>query len=120
MELRFFKYEEFDCPMKPNSGYSHMDRQFLVALDEARRLSQLKFKIIEGFKSTDRQRKEGGYRNNPHLIGRAAKIKCSHGNKRYKIVASLLEAGFTRIGLNPKYIYVDNDDLRPDSIWLEN
>jgi len=119
MEFRFFKYSEFDCPMHPNSGYRYMDRHFLSMLDEARRLAGIKFKIVEGFKSTERQRKEGGYKNNPHLIGRAAKIQCVHGNKRYKIITSLLEVGFTRIGVNRKYIYVDNDDLKPDYIWVE-
>lgn len=117
--MRFFKYEEFDCKHELGSGYKFMDREFLSMLDEARRLSGLKFNIIEGYKSAKRQRLEGGYRHNPHLIGRAAKIKCVHGNKRYKIVASLLEVGFTRIGLTKKYIYVDNDDLKPDFIWSE-
>lgn len=119
MELRFFNTQEFDCPMLPNSDYKYMDREFLSMLDEARRLAGIKFKIIEGFKSTSRQSYEGGFKNNSHLIGRAAKIKCSHGNKRYKIMTALLEVGFTRIGINRKYIYVDNDDLKADYIWLE-
>lgn len=119
MEYRFFKYEEFDCKQEIGSGYRFMDRELISMLDEARRLSGLKFKITEGYKSAKRQRLEGGYRNNSHLIGRAVKIQCSHGNKRYKIITCLLEVGFTRIGVHHKYIYVDNDDLKPDYIWLE-
>jgi hypothetical protein len=53
-----------------------------------------------------------------HRIGRAAVIECSHSGKRYKIVASLLEAGFIRIGINSKYIYVDNDDQKPHMITI--
>jgi hypothetical protein len=119
MELRFFSFVEFDCPMKPNSGYNYMDRELLSMLDEARRLSGIKFKIVEGFKSTERQKRQGGYPSNSHLIGRAVKIQCLNRKKRYKIITSLLEVGFTRIGVHTKYVYVDNDDQKADSIWIE-
>ena len=119
MDTRFFNYEEFDCRLLVGSGQKYMDREFLQMLNEARRLAGIKFKIVEGYKSTKRQHFEGGLTNNPHLIGRAAKIWCIHKEKRYKIITSLLEVGFTRVGIERNYVYVDNDDLKKDMIWLE-
>jgi hypothetical protein len=53
-----------------------------------------------------------------HLIGRAAHIECVNAKKRLKIIEALSMVGFKRFGLHPKYIHVDNDDLKPEMIWF--
>ena len=53
-----------------------------------------------------------------HLIGRAAHIECVNAKKRIKIIEALCMVGFRRIGVHPKYIHVDNDDLKKPMFWL--
>lgn len=118
-ELKHFEYEEFDCKWcgRHSTGFKNMDRHFLQMLDEARDLSELKFKILKGFVCYGCRGKINELENSAHLIGRAAVIQCKHSYKRYRIIAALLEAGFTRIGIHRNYLYVDNDDMRADSIF---
>ena len=120
--MRYFSFDEFDSPDSPGSGERYMDREFLEMLDEARHISGLQFKINSGYRSQSHNRKVKGVSTSSHLVGRAADIACVHANKRYKIVASLLEVGFTRIGISKSFIHVDNDDLdhgglKKDAIW---
>lgn len=118
-ELKHFEYEEFDCKWcsKSSTGFRYMDRHFLQMLDEARDLAELKFKILKGMVCYGCRDRINELENSAHLIGRAAVIQCKHPYKRYRIIAALLEAGFTRIGINRNYLYVDNDDMRIDSIF---
>lgn len=122
MELKYFSFSEFDSPDIPGSGEKYMDREFLEMLDEARDICKLQFKINSGYRSKKKNLDAGGVSTSSHLVGRAADIACTNSNKRYKIVAALLEAGFTRIGIARTFIHVDNDDfdhggLKPDAIW---
>jgi hypothetical protein len=94
-----------------------MDRHFLKMLDEARGLAELKFKVLKGFVCYGCRGKINELEHSSHLIGRAAVIQCKHSYKRYRIIAALLEAGFTRIGIHRNYLYVDNDDMKADSIF---
>jgi hypothetical protein len=118
-ELKNFEYEEFDCQWcsKHSTGFKNMDRHFLQMLDEARSLAELKFKVLKGFVCYGCRGKINELEHSSHLIGRAAVIQCKHSYKRYRIIAALLEAGFTRIGIHNQYIYVDNDDMKADSIF---
>jgi hypothetical protein len=115
---RYFQFSEFDSADQVGSGEKYMDRQFMEMIDYARGLTRLKFKIQLGYVSPFQAKRLGLSTVNSHRIGRAAEIFCINANKRHQIVTSLYEAGFTRIGINRKYIYVDNDDQKPDSLWL--
>lgn len=97
-----------------------MDREFLWMLDQAWHLSKIKFKILKGYVSPDGKLRTKELNNSSHLIGRAAEIRCKDSRKRYKMITALLEVGFTRIGFSDDRIYVDNDDMKPDSIWYFN
>ena len=118
-ELKHFKYEEFDCPFSQHksTGFRYMDRHFLQMLDQAREYAQLKFTILKGYISYGCRHRTHELENSSHLIGRAAVILCVNSYKRYRIIAALLEAGFTRIGIHQKYLYVDNDDMKADAIF---
>jgi len=94
-----------------------MDREFLMLLDQARHLAKLRFKIIKGYVSPEGQKRKNELSRSSHMIGRACEIFCKHNYKRYRIITALLEVGFTRIGFADDRIYVDNDDVKPDSIW---
>jgi hypothetical protein len=118
-ELKYFEYEEFDCPYArgKDTGFRFMDRHFLWMLDQAREYAGLKFTVVKGYISQRGAERINELQNSSHLIGRAAVIKCTNSYKRYRIVAALLEAGFSRIGIGLKHIYVDNDDMKADAIF---
>lgn len=117
MEMRYFKFSEFDSPDSPGSGEKYMDREFLEMLDEARHLAGIQFRITSGYRSKKHNQKVGGVSVSSHLIGRAADIWCQHSGKRWQIVSACMEAGFSRIGIAKDFIHVDNDDQKPDAIW---
>lgn len=118
MILKYFDFSEFDCPRSEGSGSKYMDREFVSMLDYARDVSRLQFNIRKGYISADYAERIGEPTVSSHRIGRAAEIECTHSGKRYKIIASLLEAGFVRIGINKDYVYVDNDDQKPYMIFF--
>lgn len=116
--IRNFDYTEFDCYTTPGSGYLHMDRDFLLMIDEARQIANLQFKILRGYVTPAHSERLSLPKDHPHLLGRAACIWCKDSSKRLKIISSLLEVGFDRIGIAPDHIYIDNDDTRPPMISL--
>lgn len=118
MELRYFSYDEFDSPDQPGSGEKFMDREFVECLDEARDIAGIQFKINSGYRTPAHNRKVGGGTASSHLIGRAADIHCTHTNKRLKIIEALSMVGFQRFGIAKTFIHVDNDDQKPNAIWL--
>lgn len=121
MEYKYFRFEEFDCPREIGSGYKYMDREFIDMLDEARDIAKIRFKITSGYRSKSYNSTHWmASSTSSHLIGRAAHIECVNAGKRLKIIEALSMVGFKRFGLHPKYIHVDNDDLKPPMIWFIN
>ncbi len=120
MKYKHFLLSEFDSPDLPGSGARHMDRDFLDMLDYAADICKLQFIIIEGYRTKFQNKRLSGHSSSAHLVGKAVVLQCKNANKRYKMIAALLESGFTRIGVskNQKTIYCDNDDLKKDMIWL--
>ena len=118
MEFKHFTFDEFDSPDYPGSGEKFMDREFLECLDEATDIAGIQFKINSGCRTPQHNRKVGGGTASSHLIGRAEDIHCTHTNKRLKIIEALSMVGFQRFGICKTFIHVDNDDQKPNAIWL--
>jgi|SRR5210317_591146 len=119
MEYKYFSFDEFDCECCIGSGYKYMDRELIDRLDEARDIAGIRFKILVGYVcSTNNKVHYKASTTSSHLIGRAVHIECVNAKKRVKIVEALNMVGFRRMGLHRKYIHVDNDDLKPDMLWL--
>ena len=77
-----------------------MNREFLDMLDYAADICKLQFIIIEGFRTKKENLRLCGASNNSHLVGKAVVLQCKSANKRYKMIAALLESGITRIGIS--------------------
>lgn len=119
MDYKYFTFDEFDSPDKIGSGYKYMDREFIEMLDEARDIAKLEFKILSGYRTKYANTNIwSASTTSSHLIGRAAHIRCLNSKFRLRIVEALSMVGFRRIGIHRDYIHVDNDDLKPPSIWL--
>ena len=67
--IRNFDYTEFDCYTTPNSGYRHMDREFLLMIDEARQIANLQFRILRGYVTPAHSERLNLPKDHPHLLG---------------------------------------------------
>jgi zinc D-Ala-D-Ala carboxypeptidase len=125
MELRYFRYEEFDCKCKKcrtNSeglGIDVMDEDFLRMLDDARHKAGVAFHISSGVRCTAHNRASGGKKDSAHLDGLAADIVCTDSRTRGYILGALYEAGFNRIGVHRDFLHVDDHPAKDaDVVWL--
>jgi len=121
MELENFNLSEFDSPDLVGSG-SKMNPDFLMKLDKARAIAGVPFKINSGFRTSQKNKAEGGKPDSAHLTGYAADIDLPNtggSRMRFQIVNSLIEAGFNRIGIANGFIHVDSDPTKDKNvIWL--
>lgn len=115
--MRHFKLSEFDSPDVKGSGYM-MDDEFLELLDDARNLADIPFIINSGYRTTQHNAKVGGKPTSSHTKGLAADIRCVNDRDRLIIVESLLDTGFSRIGIAKTFIHVDLDTDKNDAIWV--
>ncbi len=111
---KHFKIEEFNCKC---CGENYMSELFLDRLDEARDLAKVPFVITSGYRCPKHNRAVGSTSDN-HTKGVAADIACDRGPMRLLIVSALLNAGFRRLGIGKRFIHVDANGSRTDSIWL--
>lgn len=120
--MNYFKFKEFDSPDLPNSG-RNMDAEFVELLDFARTIAGIPFKITSGYRTQahNQSLKAKGYAASPnssHCKGLAVDISVPDSQTRYKILSSLIEAGFCRIGISTNFIHVDADkDKAQNVIW---
>jgi len=125
MELRYFRYEEFNCKCRKcrtNSeglGIDIMDLDFLMMLDDARHKAGIPFVITSGVRCSSHNRASGGKKTSSHLHGFAADIACNDNRSRGYMIGALYEAGFNRIGIHPDFLHVDDDPAKDaDVVWL--
>ena len=115
--MRNFNINEFDSPDLKGSG-AKMNSCFLEMLDNARDIAGIPFSINSGYRTKEHNAKVGGVEGSSHTKGVACDIACSNSRARFIIISSLLEAGFTRIGVSSSFIHVDSDfEKSQDVIW---
>ena len=118
MKLKYFTLDEFDSPDLEGSG-ENMDKAFLKMLDKARKIADTPFIINSGYRTDSHNNYVGGKSNSSHLKGMAADIRCTDDAQRSKIIQSLIEVGFNRIGVAKTFIHVDNDPQKnANRIWV--
>ncbi len=115
--MQHFDYSEFDSPDELGSG-KLMRRDFLDKLEQARIIANVPFRINSGYRTEAHNKAVGGVKGSSHTKGCAADISVRSDSDRFKIVDSLLRAGFNRIGIAKTFIHVDNDiEKNSDRIW---
>lgn len=117
INLKYFNYSEFDSKDIKDSGMN-MDKNFLEKLDYARHNAQCVFTITSGFRTPHQNRMVGGVENSSHvkIPCKACDILTPDSNTRYKILKSLLQIGFSRIGIGKSFIHVDDDTEKPTQV----
>jgi len=117
---KYFKQVEFDSPDKPGSG-ANMQQVLLDKLNLARDIAGIPFIINSGFRTKERNAKDGGKVDSPHLTGWAVDIDVPNtggARQRFKILKGLILAGFTRIGIANGFIHTDCDPTKdPEVSW---
>jgi uncharacterized protein YcbK (DUF882 family) len=112
--MKNFKPEEFMCSC--GCGGNKMESEFLEKLDAAREIAGIPFVISSGYRCPKHNKEVGSTATN-HPLGVASDIRCTDGASRFKIIAALIQAGFTRIGVAKTFIHCDTNTL-PSSIWF--
>ena len=121
--LKYFNFEEFDCPTLEGSGLpttdgGKMNLDFLHKLDEARELAGVPFKITSGYRSPQHNLDVGGRVGSSHIKGIAVDIACVNSHERQKILTALIQVGFKRVGIGKSFLHTDLDTCKPNAIWL--
>tara|TARA_R100000742_G_C4248778_1_gene67331 strand:+ start:404 stop:805 length:402 start_codon:yes stop_codon:yes gene_type:complete len=118
MELKYFTLDEFDSPDVPGSG-NFMKEDFLIALDKARDIAGIPFKINSGYRTIEHNATVGGVENSSHIAGLAADVHCTDSRERFVMIAAFIAAGFTRIGVAKTFIHVDLDKDKSQRVaWM--
>lgn len=113
------------CPFEfekctPKCSRSQMNEGFLAMLEEANRLYPLR--LSSAYRSPYYERKHGRSGTSAHCLGKAVDILTPDSRTRFHVLEALYKAGFTRFGIGPRFIHVDNDvnPTRPERcIFLE-
>ncbi len=117
MRWEHFQAAEFDSPDEPGSG-ARMDPTFMGKLDQAREIAGVPFVITSGVRTPAANQAAGGVSDSAHLRGLAADIATPDSRHRWRILFGLIRAGFTRIGIGPAFIHVDDDPTKaPRVCW---
>lgn len=114
---KYFRLPEFDSPDEPGSG-ELMEANVLEALDNARDLAGFPFVVTSGVRSIAHNKAVGGSRSSSHLMGYAVDLAVPNSRRRFIMLESLLDAGFTRIGIGEDFMHVDMDPNKTQNvIW---
>ena len=119
-ETMFFKTDEMiPCPC--GCGLTITSSELWTKLDHARLLADTPFIITSGARCLNYNRKIGSKDTSSHIDGLAVDIATPTSDVRYKILFSLLQAGFKRIGYNgrKKFLHVDVDENKPQNIIFD-
>lgn len=116
--LKYFKEEEF-LKASPPCHLSDMDWWFMLKLDKCRSLAGVPFVINSAYRSKEYELEKGRKGSSAHTLGLAVDIACTDSYKRFKILKAAIEVGFTRIGINARYIHLDDSWFHVDNVvWL--
>ena len=103
----YFSIEEQSC----NCGCdgSVHNQVLLDMLNKARYRADIPFIVSSWYRCKDHNANVGGSATSGHLQGKAVDIKYKNSVDLFKIVSSLVHAGFTRIGINynKKFVHCD-------------
>ena len=94
-----------------------MDKKLINMLIAAREIAETPFRISSSIRCKAHNKASGGSPTSSHLVGEAVDILCDNSVDRYKIITSLLIAGFNRIGVGSSFIHADIDRLKHQEVF---
>ena len=113
----YFSRKEFACPC---CGKNDINLGLVAKLATARKHADIPFKISSGArceKYNDTLVEKGlASKWSSHLKGLAADIVANKSETKYKIINSLFQAGFRRIGIGSNFVHCDIDEDKPQNV----
>lgn len=82
----------------------------------AQRMAGFQFTITSAFRSQEWERNHGRKGTSSHCRGLAVDISTRDSHTRFKVVASLLYAGWPRIGIGKTFVHADMDETKAHPI----
>lgn len=117
-----FNMKDFACKCgKCGKGFQQMEDELLGKLFKARRLADVPFIINSAFRCSVHNTNVGGKPDSAHLRGYAVDIRYSNSMQKFKMIKSLIFAGFVRIGDNTQhsFLHVDCDPTLPQEVFFK-
>jgi zinc D-Ala-D-Ala carboxypeptidase len=93
-----------------------LEKHLVEMLDNAREYAGIPFIINSGRRDEGTNEKAGGVCDSAHCKGLAVDLRAPTSDTRFLIVSSLLQAGFTRIGIAPHFVHCDIDRTKPQEV----
>lgn len=102
-----------------DSEVEGLDTELVAKLDLAREQAGVPFLITCGLRTLEQNAALAeSVSDSAHLTGHAVDLACSESGPRFAMVKSLLDVGFTRMGIYSAHLHVDNDATKPQQvIW---
>lgn len=114
---KYFSEAEFRRCTPPCS-LQDMDQQLMRQLDAAREAAGIPFVLNSAYRSVAYEKTKGRAGTSSHCKGLAVDIRCNGDANRWKVVAALMDNGFTRIGIGKTYVHADLDRAKTQRvIW---
>ena len=102
----------------PPCSLQDMDQQLMRQLDAAREAAGIPFVLNSAYRSVAYEKSKGRAGTSSHCKGLAVDIRCNSDANRWKVVAALMDNGFTRIGIGRTYVHADLDRAKTQRvIW---
>jgi len=96
-----------------------MTKEFMDMLYAARDEAQISFKINSGYRCPLNNELAGGAYTSDHLFGEGADISAHNSRDRFKILKSLMNAGFKRVGIHSAFIHAGTTENNPQEVtWV--
>lgn len=114
---KYFTEAEFKRCTPPCS-LQDMKQELMTKLDNARYTAGIPFVLNSAYRSVAYEKGKGRTGTSSHCKGLAVDIRCNTDANRWKVVAALMDNGFTRIGIGKTYVHADLDtDKTQRVIW---
>jgi hypothetical protein len=115
---RWFKEAEFkQC--NPPCSLQDMNQETMSKADKARDIAGIPMVVNCAHRSPAWDKERGRSGTGSHTKGRGLDFRCNSERNRFVLVAALLKAGFTRIGIAKTYIHADDSPTHTQEIiWL--
>lgn len=121
--MKYFTYDELlrvarTLPGEAEPSPAAFSMLSIERLDRARHYAGIPFVVNSSYRSPAYEVSKGRSGNSAHCTGHAWDIRCLDSKSRYLIVSAALEAGFSRIGIYPRFVHLDDSADHPQKvIW---
>lgn len=114
VNYKHFSRDEFVCK---ETGENEIQDRFIRKLDVLRGRCGFPFVITSGYRSPNHSIEAAKDKPGQHSSGRCADIACTSDRKRLVLLREALILGFTGVGVNAKFIHLDERDA-PGASWV--